>query len=222
MTQKVSKFGSNPEVKTIEEDVWDGGGIYQYLTSAEKLKVSSDDNEDKASGSGANRIQLFGCGGNYIEQNEIIELDGINPVETKLSYLRIWRQINRSAGNRNNIGNILAKNQAENKVLAQISIGKNQTLMALWTVPADQEFRMVSWYGSCGAGKETHFFLYVRPFGEVFQLKKPVTIKHGFFSQPTPLEEFLAPMTDITIRASSDLPGGMVSAGFDGFYNLRR
>lgn len=222
MTQKVSKFGSNPEVKTTEEDVWDGGGIYQYLTSAEKLKVSSDDGDDKASGSGANRIQIYGCSGDYIEQNEIIELDGISPVDTKLKYLRIWRQINRSAGNRNNVGNILVKNNAEDNILAQISIGKNQTLMALWTVPVVQEFRMTSWYGSCGTGKETHFYLYVRPFGEVFQLKKTINIKDGFFSQPTPLEEFLAPMTDITIRASSDLPGGRVSAGLDGFYNLRR
>lgn len=218
MPQKISKFGSNPDVKVTEEDVWDGGGVYQYLTSAEKLKIFSDNNDDSGSGIGANKIQIYGCNGEYVEQNEIIEIDGTNPVKTQLEYLRIWRQINRSTGNRNNIGNILVKNNAEDNLLAQISAGKNQTLMALWTVPADKEFRMISWYGSCGAGKETTFSLYIRPFGEVFQLKKTINIKDGFFPQETPLEGLLEPKTDIAIRASSALPGGKVSAGFDGFY----
>lgn len=218
MPLKISKFGSNPIVKIAEEDIWDGQGIYQYLTIAEKLKISSDDDKDKVSEAGANKIQIYGCDGDYVEQNEIIELDGTNPVETQLEYLRVWRLINRSGNSKNNIGNILAKNNAENNILAQILPRNNQTLMALWTVPYGMSFKMISWYGSVAMGKETTFSLYVRPLGEVFHIQKPVNYKDGFFNQPTPLEYPLEAGTDIAIRASSVAPGGKVSAGFDGFY----
>lgn len=220
VTKNISKFGSNPAIAITEEDIWDGGGLYKYLDNGERLKIISDNENDRLGGIGASSVHIYGCNNNYEEIDEILDLNGINSIETQFEYLRIWRAIIRKAGSSGeNIGNILIKNNIEDNTLAKIMPGNNQTLMALWTVPKDAEFKLNLWYGSSATDKDMQFNLYIRPPDEVFQLKKPITIKHGFFKLETPLESFLYGGTDIAVRAFGSNPGGRVSSGFDGFYN---
>jgi hypothetical protein len=76
-------FGFNPDVQNVEETVWDHGGVYAYPASAIPMTISS-------SNAGTNAVvSIVGLGAGYVEQTELITLNGQTPVTTANSYLRI-------------------------------------------------------------------------------------------------------------------------------------
>jgi len=78
-------------VKDTLEDVWTVGGTKKYLTSAETITVVSTDSEDSSTGGGARILFLEGLDENLNVISEEIILQGLAPVESVLSYLRINR-----------------------------------------------------------------------------------------------------------------------------------
>ena len=141
--ESVYKFGNNAAVANVTETIWQQGGLYSYLSAASVLKVSSSSANDTSAGTGARTVELFGLDGDYNEINEVVTLNGQTAVNTTQSYLRINRMIVRSAGSGGaNAGVIYAgTGTVTTGVPANIYAtingdGSNQTLMALWTVPA--------------------------------------------------------------------------------------
>lgn len=217
----MNKFGYNPTVGATEEDIWDGSAAYVYLTSAEQLKVSSSDVNDDGSpaGTGARTLEIFGLDGNYDLQDEVLTLNGTTAVTTVGSYLRIFRAKVITAGTGDkNAGIIYVENNAETNTLAHIPIGLNQTQMALWTVPAGYTAYLVSFYGSTGLSKVTEILLYIRPFGEVFQVKNHFHIVEDVYQHNYILPISIPEKSDIAVRASVGVAGGAVAAGFDLYY----
>ncbi len=219
------KFGFNGTVSASEEDIWEGSAAYSYLTSATVLKISSSSVNDDAGGTGALTVKLLGVDTNYNEINETITLDGETPVNTTKSYLRIYRMIVITAGGTgSNEGIIYAgTGDVTNGVPAveynRISIGWNQSLMALFTIPAGHEGLIESFFASTGiANKTTEIFLYIRPFGEVFQCKQRYHIIAGIVERRFPLPLKVTEKSDIAIRALASGGGGAVSASFDLWY----
>jgi hypothetical protein len=105
-------------------------------------------------------------------------------------------------------------------VRAQISVGKNQTLMAIWSVPAGHTAYLTNFYASAAATtvKTSEIILWVRPFGGVFQVKKIFSINSGTTAQlhyDFPLN--IAAKSDVRITANSNASSD-VSAGFDAWY----
>lgn len=169
-----------------------------------------------ASSTGAAAVQLVGLDENWDVQVEYIILNGTTTVTTVGSFIRVYRSMVIIAGSTGaNEGLILTKNTAEDNTLAQISLGFNQTLMALWTVPRNFESYMQSFYGATALDKATEIHLYVRPFGEVFQIKKIVSVAAGseriIYDFPLPIPE----KADVAIRGIASGGGGEISAGFD-------
>ena len=78
----VSKFGENPAVGTSEETIWDAGGVYDYLTTASQLDVTSTDADDTDGGNGARTVVLEGLDANYNEITETVTMDGLTIVQT--------------------------------------------------------------------------------------------------------------------------------------------
>ena len=76
-------FGSNPDVGTSQETVWDEGGIYAYLTEATVLKVSSGDANDDVGDAGATSVRIYGLDANYTEINETIAMNGQTAVNER-------------------------------------------------------------------------------------------------------------------------------------------
>lgn len=221
----INKFGFNPTVGATEETIWEESAAYAYLAAASQLTVSSSDVDDDAGDTGARTVELFGLDANYDLINETITLDGQNPVTTVESYLRIYRMIVRTAGTTgSNEGIIYAGTGAvvagvPANVFATITIGHNQTLMALFTIPRDHTGYMVSMFGSTGiTNKTTQLMMYVRPFGEVFQLKRIHHIIESETDHTFQLPEIIPGRADIEIRALASGGGGAVSAGFDLWY----
>lgn len=150
----ITRFSENPDISTTEEDIWSAGGVLVYLASAEQMNVKSDDINDTAAGSGMRTLSILGLDANFNEIGETITLNGITNVLTTLSYLRI---ISLKGVTGNNVGTITATAATAATLQASIAIGKSQSMMSHFTVPAGHTFVMVSSFGATGTGKELRF-----------------------------------------------------------------
>ncbi len=226
------KFGNNTAVGNSLETIWAEGGLYSYLTSATVLKVSSSSTDDTSAGTGARTVQLYGLDGDYNEITEIVTLNGQTAVNTTQSFLRINRLIVRSAGSGGaNAGIIYAgTGTVTTGVPANIYAtingdGTNQTLMALWTIPAGYTGYLMQYDVSNGTTSNTpavcKLLLVARPYGEVFQTKDIKSLTTGMHIENTliiPVE--FAEKTDIEVRAvsSSNSVTFDISAAFEIIY----
>lgn len=156
------KFGENVEVGVAEEVIWDGGGTYTFLTSADFMKVVSSDADDSLGGAGANTMYVFGLDSNYNEVNELITLDGTDTVTTTTKFLRVFRAFVLTSGTNTpigdaNLGTITISSATAITLQAQIGIGNGQTLMCVYTVPAGKVAYVTGISFGVGQGKECTF-----------------------------------------------------------------
>lgn len=88
-------LGINPSVGSTFETAWDEGGNFVYPTAGETWEVVSDDvNDTNSSGTGARQVIISGLDDQYVEQTEIVELDGTTPVVTaRTDWFRIYSVI---------------------------------------------------------------------------------------------------------------------------------
>lgn len=132
------KFGRvlDVDTATTPEDVWDGGGVYPWPTSAIVPTIVSDDAADAAAGTGARTVTIEGLDADYMMISETATLDGATPVSFVLPFFRVYRAYVVTAGSgETNAGNLLIKHGAT--TIAQITAEIGQTLMAIYTTPAD-------------------------------------------------------------------------------------
>ena len=230
--ESVYKFGNNAVVANVTETIWQQGGLYSYLSAASVLKVSSSSANDTSAGTGARTVELFGLDGDYNEINEVVTLNGQTAVNSTQSYLRINRMIVRSAGSGgSNAGIIYAgTGTVTTGVPANIYAtingdGTNQTLMALWTVPAGYTGYLMQYDVSNGTTSNTpavcKMTLVARPYGEVFQSKDVKSLTTGMHIENTLIVPVkFAEKTDIEVRAVSSSASVTfdISAAFEIIY----
>ena len=230
--EAVYKFGNNAAVANVTETIWQQGGLYSYLSAASVLKVSSSSANDTSAGTGARTVELFGLDGDYNEINEVVTLNGQTAVNSTQSYLRINRMIVRSAGSGgSNAGIIYAGTGTVTagvpaNIYATINgDGTNQTLMALWTVPAGYTAYLMQYDVSNGTTSNTpavcKMTLVARPYGEVFQSKDVKSLTTGMHIENTlvvPVK--FTEKTDIEVRAVSSSASVTfdISAAFEIIY----
>lgn len=123
----ITKFGFNPLINDTEETIWEGGGIYSYPSSAVAMTVTS------ASGGTDNgvKITVQGLDANYNEQSVEVTLAGAGTATTTETFIRVFSAF--VSGSTAPAGTISITNGGT--TYAYIN-GDNQTLMALWTIPA--------------------------------------------------------------------------------------
>lgn len=223
------KFGFNPDIDDAVETVWAQGGLYSYLAAATQLSVSSSSTADTSAGTGARTVTLSGLDANYAEISETVTLNGQTAVTTTNSYLRIFRMVVRSAGSGGqNAGVIYAGTGTvtvgvpANKY-ATIAIGDNQTLMALWTVPADHTGYLMQTDVTVATTQNNKYCtvsLVARPFGEVFQVKDRFVKAESQTTLEYPIPLRFEEKTDIEYRAVGDSAGAdiAISAAFEIVY----
>jgi hypothetical protein len=172
--------------------------------------------DKSAGGVGAQVIQVQGLNANYVMQKEFIVLNNATDVPTASTYLRMFRAIVLLSGSAGwNVANITLTGAA---LIAQITAQENQTLMAVWTVPAGHTFYMTDYYAATSSAKVTEVHLYARPFGGVFNIKSIIVLNQGKSERIYRLPNKFDEKTDITIKAKAASGGGSVSAGFSGWY----
>ena len=203
----VRKFGHNLAVGTSLEDLWSEGGAYAYLSVATVLKISSADANDTLAGTGARTVQIYGLDSAHLEIDETIILNGQTEVNSVNTYLRIYRMVIRTAGSGGanasivyaGTGTVTAGVPAV--VYSSIDAGLNQTLGAMYTVPANKTAYLLELQTSSGGQKAVDVYLLVRPINEVFQVKDSF---HYFQdSVPSNYKAYLKieAKSDITIQA---------------------
>ena len=216
----VRRFGHNATCGETEETIWEASSLYVYLTSAERLKVSSDDADtDFPASTGAWTVLIYGLDAGYRVITETVTLENPGPVTTIQSFLRVCiAQVVTAGTGGKNAGNISVKNNADTNTLGYIPIGENETHMALCTVPAGQRFIMLARQGGELAAKVSHILFYIREFGSVWRLKRDIVVKDSHFYVRMAMPWVLAAKTDFEVRATATAGAGIVFGGFAGFY----
>jgi hypothetical protein len=215
----LSKFGYNASVGATLVDIWENQTLYSYPAAAITLNISSTDGKDRDSSSGAKTVQVYGLDGNYDEVNETVSLSGTTAVSTVASFIRVFRAIVRTAGaDGANQGTISIKDSSSSAVLAIITTPHNQTLMTHWTVPAGKTFYMTEIYTSDVGNQSVEIDVCVRPFNEVFQVKRVLAVKQTTVPLPICPPLKITEKSDIVIRGKAAAGAGIVAAGYSGWY----
>ena len=214
------KFGRNPDVDaSAVEDVWDGQGKYVWMSHPQKQVITSTSDQDRGHGTGVGSIRCYGLSAEFFEQEEVVDLDGTTEVESAHEYLRFHRMeaVENHTSDRVNHGTLTARGKSSGIVTAQVTAGMNQTLMAIYTIPAN--FRaadLLGFYASIINGTG-NVFLWVRSNG-VFNVKHVLGlseqgtsyVNHRFHSP-----QRIGSMSDVKVSIAVDNNNADVSAGFE-------
>jgi hypothetical protein len=144
----IIKFGENLDIDGSMETIWDGGGLYTYLTAAAVVTVTSTDGDDAAAGTGARTVTVEGLDANYNQVSETLTVGGS---AGSVEFFRVFRAFVASSGSSGtNEGTISITSGAT--TLAQIltvgsptSTGLGQTFMSIYTVPAGYTGFIYQW-----------------------------------------------------------------------------
>ena len=213
----IFKFGVNPAVQNVEETVWEGGGLYVYPSSAVTMTVAS------ASGATDNGviITISGLDSDYNEQSETVTLAGSGTATTAKSFLRVNRGL--VAGSQAPVGAITV---AKGGTTYAYINGDNQTLMALWTVPAGYEGFITQLDVTVLTEQNNKFGnvrLVIREPGGVFRTQDSFSVEQGPITLPYSIPVRIPEKTDIEYRAiaSGSQADLRVSAAFELLYIKR-
>lgn len=222
------KFGLNSDINGSIETVWSHSSLYVYPTTAAVMKVSSTSADDAAAGTGARTVIVAGLDADYNEISETVTLNGQTAVLTTNSFIRVFRAYVVTAGSGGTAagtiyvgaGSVTAGVPAT--VYAVIEIGDNQTVMAMWTVPAGYTFYIYRGTFSAASNNAAQYVLgkfMVRPFGGVFRNAADITVNSNVFGYDFKIPLAVAEKSDIEARAIA-LSGTnfYVTASFEGIY----
>jgi hypothetical protein len=154
----IVKVGVNPTISTgsIPETVWEGGGIYQFLTTPAQLEILSSSGLDTALGTGARSVRISGLDANWDVQVEVVTLNGTTPVTTTLTWWRINSMVIASAGITHvNQGNITLRSLAGGTTREYIAAGIGVARSLIFSVPRGHDLLLNLFaFGSIDTGKD--------------------------------------------------------------------
>lgn len=84
-------FGKSSGIDLTAQDVWLPDGIKVYPSAAAVADLVSANADDTALGTGARSVLVHGLDANFNEQEEVIALDGVTPVTTVNTWIRIFK-----------------------------------------------------------------------------------------------------------------------------------
>ena len=213
--KRVFKFGYNGEIQDVEETIWDVGGLYAYPSSAVTMTATSS-----AGASDENvEVTIQGLDTNYAELSETVTLNASGTATTTGSFLRVYRAFVSSSSASS--GNISITNSST--TYAYISIADQQTLMALWTVPAGYTaylFQIDTTAFTIQNNKVATIRMLTREVNGVFRTQNKFDLFAGSYHQDITCPQPIPEKTDIEFRAIADSSNAdlRVSSTFDIIY----
>lgn len=228
----VNKFGYNTDVPATLEEIWDYSEVYEYLAddTFATMYISSDDTLDQGL-----TYEVTGIDSDYNYSTVTVTTDGADgfvfvPLTSGATDNKWWRIVRaKNTSGTAAQGNIyISKDNTDaggdgipdtvTDIQAEILIGMDQTLMALWTVPVGKTAYVTNMYASTSSAKVTEVRFYYRPFGGVFNIKHIVTINASTYEHEWKMPLSFAAKGDIKVMASAATGGGKVAAGFSLWY----
>lgn len=217
----IHKFGSNPNVSqnvsvTAPETIWDGSNDYIFPSdSGESIEIISSDSED------TQEIFIQGLDQNFNLQESTVTLNGLTPVSIPGTWTRVFRAYN--AGNENIAGDISIRSSANTtQVYAKILNGNNQTLMAIYTIPADCTGYLIKYKASAFNSQSASSIGYtlqlkVREYGKVFRVQSITSVGTTYESVhdfPFPIK--IEPKSDVIMNViTANGQNGSINVDFD-------
>lgn len=211
--QVIDKFGINSVVTTgtDPEDIWEFGGVYTYddVGTAPIMYASSDSTADTVEIS----IEGLDIDGNYTYQT--VTLTGQTNVSLTTPLWRVFRMSNIDSTDISGVVYCHTDSAptsgvpADANVRAIINGDKNQTLMAVYTVPLGKvgflfrgEFGLELEGNAASLSEYAHCHYESRRVGKVFNVKKAVTIFPGqSYSDYRTFPDPIPALTDIKMVA---------------------
>ena len=180
----VNKFGYNSSIGSgAFETIWETGNNYPWQSSAVTVDVVSDNANDDVAGTGARTLRIQGLDSSYAFAEETVDMDGTTTVTTTQTFLRVFRMSVETAGTSgNNEGTITATYTGGSDVAATITSGNGQTLMAIYTIPANYTGYLLSMNISSGKDQEMDFKFIQRDnsvTNGAFQTKQVLNVRGG-------------------------------------------
>lgn len=214
--KSVFKFGFNPDVNGTEETVWDVGGIYAYPSSAVVMTVTTD--AGTAADDNGVKVIVEGLDSDCNEVSEEVTLAGAGTATTTQTFFRVFRSY--VSGSQAPTGNLNITNGGT--TYARITLNENQTLMALWTVPAGytgflDHVNIAT--GTTNANQYITSQIVQRQLDGVFRVMMKQTLGSGGIADFLLRYPILVPeKTDVEVRALSSGANNLVSANFSMVY----
>lgn len=235
----IHKFGKAPDFDIdggAFVTVWDGANdaltgtgssmLYNYSATANISQLSSTAAGDTVD------IEIQGLDANYDLITQIVTLNGTSAVDFSSSgtpLIRVFRMKN--VGSTDLVGTVFCsiggaaltagEPDALNEIRAMITIGHNQTLMAVYTIPNGKTGYMKSFHVSLAGAIKTSvhvFHLEVRSFGQVFQTKHTgsvLAVGSSYIDYSFYIPEVLSAKSDVEIHVNTDTNATAISACFD-------
>ena len=193
----VQKFGYAVSVSSSEVEVWNGGASYIYPTSAGPVTMAATSGTNTSS-----NIFIQGLDADYNLQQETMTLNATTTVTSANEYIRIFRAfVTNDADANERVDLYLGGNRN-----ATLEPGENQTLMALYTVPAGYTGYLNQINLSTGtetANRFVRFRVKQREVGGVFVTKAKYTLSDMYAEEVYPYPLVISEKSDIKITAQS-------------------
>lgn len=125
----VNIYGYQTAVTTTFIPVWENATAYTFPVAAAKMNLAGSSG-DTAS------ILIVGLDAKYVLISETLVLNGVTPVPTVNSYLRINSMEVTVGSSTNPTGVVTLKDLTNTTIYAQINAGVGRTQSAIYTVPA--------------------------------------------------------------------------------------
>ncbi len=212
-TSNVFRSGANLDVGTTFEDIWSIGGQMVYLVAPETMDIVSTSAFDESFSLGAQTVLIIGLDGNFDVISEVVSMNGVTPVTTTNTYLRIQNMFVATAGtNEINNGDISATSTTSGNPQGQIQAEKNASMFFQFSVPNGQSASVVQFSFTGGAGDAIDFEFYIRFFGGLFSRQNLTQVNGATFLLPIHPYVNIPEKSDVRILAKKTTGGGVVSA----------
>lgn len=214
-----NQFGFNPTVvSNVLVDIWYGGGILSHLSTAETMDMASTSADDDAGGIGAQSVILFGVDNNYSPIQETVTLDGLTPVTTLNSFLRINNMKVDTVGSSSmNAGIITAT--ATSSATLQDSIAPNMgtDFNSHYTIPAGYYGFVCSWVLGARSFDQFELDFQLRNLNGAWTTLNRLDSTFAAYQQQFLCSLVIPPKADIRVQARqiSANPASIVATTYD-------
>lgn len=162
--EHITKFGINKKITSgaLPATIWEFGGAYNWITTASPLELVSSSASDTFLGVGARTVLISGLDENWLRQTETVNLNGLTPVATTKSWLRINLLIVASAGTSlTNVGNLTLRSSGGGLVRDYIAAGKGIARTLVFSVPQNHDLLINLFAATSGDDDTTNSTIFV-------------------------------------------------------------
>ena len=201
---RVAIYGHSP-TPGAGTDVWEGASAYPFQTVASKLEILSASANDTSAGTGARTMMITGLDANFNPLSEVITMNGVTPVQSVGTYLRVnGLNIMTSGSGHTNAGDITLRLTGAGATQAIARAGYGYAKSCVYTVPANMTLLVTDVLPECGGTTVTTGIVFgftrVDPTLQV-QITNEYTTLPGAVLQRTIITGAVVPATyAITIR----------------------